>query len=503
MKKFKLEYLYYIFIIIFLYLSLLILFKLINTYTIIIALIILIISYNINKKVFKKIIYKIIYKDKKKRLSFKGKFNAAKISLDSIEEITNKINDNLKVRLLNYEKDKLQSQLNFGDYKVILFGASSSGKTSIARVLLNSIIGKTSPTLGTTKELTSYKIKIPILKRNINIIDTPGLFEPSDQGHERERKTILQASESDLILFVLDQDINKYESYLIDKFSNIGKKLIIVLNKCDLRKAEENNIIQKNIKTITSSSKNNIVVVKTTAISFQESNRNSALEGKLNNHFPDVSNLFKEIIKTLDNNGEELLADNILFRLDKLGLKSKNFVLEQRFLLADKVIKKYMWVTGGLIMVNPLPAIDFLTTTSVIIQLILELSKIYEFKITKSEAKELSKSLVGAIAKLGILKGALAIISSTLASNFTTLFVSKSIQSVTAGWLIKIIGLSLIEYFKNGQNWGDDGIQEVVNRIYKINKRKELLNNFVNEAISKIELEKSKKSQKTFPSFFN
>ena len=154
-------------------------------------------------------------------------------------------------------------------------------------------------------------------------------------------------------------------------------------------------------------------------------------------------------------------------------------------------------------MVNPLPAIDFLTTTSVIIQLIIELSKIYEFKITKSEAKELSKSLVGAIAKLGILKGALAIISSTLASNFTTLFVSKSIQSVTAGWLIKIIGLSLIEYFKNGQNWGDDGIQEVVNRIYKINKRKELLNNFVNEAISKIELEKSKKSQKTFPSFFN
>ena len=40
-------------------------------------------------------------------------------------------------------------------------------------------------------------------------------------------------------------------------------------------------------------------------------------------------------------------------------------------------------------MVNPLPAIDFITTTSVIIQLIIEISKIYEFKITKSEAKEL------------------------------------------------------------------------------------------------------------------
>ena len=83
----------------------------------------------------------------------------------------------------------------------------------------------------------------------------------------------------------------------------------------------------------------------------------------------------------------------------------------------------------------------------------------------------------------------------------TKIILSKSIQSVTAGWLIRIVGLSLIEYFKNGQDWGDGGIQEVVDRIYKISKREDILNKFVKEAISKIEIRKFFKSNKSLPPF--
>ena len=72
-----------------------------------------------------------------------------------------------------------------------------------------------------------------------------------------------------------------------------------------------------------------------------------------------MGDLFREIIETLDNNGEELLADNILFRSNKLGILSKNLIQEQRYLMSNKVINKYMWITGGVILVNPLPAVDF------------------------------------------------------------------------------------------------------------------------------------------------
>ena len=497
MNYLKIKYIKYLLYFLILYITFLIIVRIVNISSILFLIVIMYIFYNIDKKLFKKIIYKIFYKDKKIAYSFNNTYGAAKQSLEGIENINKKIIDNVKLELLNHEKNKLESQLKTGDYKVTLFGAGSSGKTSIARSLLKNIIGKTSAKIGTTKEINSYKIRIPILRRNINIIDTPGLFEPSEIGKEREKSTIIQASNSDLVLFVLDQDINKYENYLINQLIKIGKKIIIVLNKCDLRSREDNNLIKENIISITSANKNKISVVQTIAAPLTSPYTNKDTL----NMVPDVGSLFKEIIEILDSNGEELLADNILFRSNKLGIKSKNFIQEQRYLMSNKVINKYMWITGGVILVNPLPAVDFLTTTSVNIQMIMELSKIYEIKLSKKDAKDLSKSLLSTLAKLGILKGGLSIISPVLATSLTKIIISKSIQSITAGWLIRIVGLSLIEYFNNGQDWGDGGIQEVVDKIYKISKREEILNKFVKEAISKIEIKKYFKSNKSLPPF--
>ena len=245
----------YIVLILFLYILFSIFIRIVNIYTLLFLIVIIYIFYKFDKKLFKKIVYKVIYKNKKNTLSFKNTYGAAKVSLEGVEKINNKINDKVKVELLNYQKNKLESQLKTGDYKVTLFGAGSSGKTSIARSLLKNIVGQTSAKIGTTKQINSYKIRIPILKRNINIIDTPGLFEPSKLGEEREKETIIQASNSDLVLFVLDQDINKYENFLIKELLKLRKKIIIVLNKCDLRSRDENNLIKENIISITSAKK--------------------------------------------------------------------------------------------------------------------------------------------------------------------------------------------------------------------------------------------------------
>ena len=146
------------------------------------------IFYNIDKKLFKKIVYKVIFKNKKNTISSKNTYGAAKISLEGVEKINKKSTDKVYVELLNYQKNKLESQLKTGDYTVTLFGAGSSGKTSLARSLLKNIVGQTSAKICTTKQINSYKIRIPILKRNINIVDTPGLFERSKLGEESEKE---------------------------------------------------------------------------------------------------------------------------------------------------------------------------------------------------------------------------------------------------------------------------------------------------------------------------
>ena len=118
MYKFKLKYLKIFIYILILYILFTLLLKLLNFYSLLFLIILIYFFYTIDKKLFKKIIYKVIYKNKKSYLPFKSTYGAAKISLEGIDKINRKISDKIKVELINFEKNKLESQLKTGDYKV-------------------------------------------------------------------------------------------------------------------------------------------------------------------------------------------------------------------------------------------------------------------------------------------------------------------------------------------------------------------------------------------------
>jgi len=324
MKNIFKNYNKYIIPLLIIYLVINILKSVFNIYFFLILLGIILFIYKTNKRLFKKILYKTIFKNKLYKVN--NKVTAAKKSLKGINEIIDQIENKVNIEMINYEKLEIEKKLNTADYNVILFGAGSCGKTSLARGLLKNIVGEISPTIGTTTKSHVYKINIPFLKRNINFIDTPGLFEASIEGERREEKTIKKASKSDLIIFVIDQDLNKYELYLIQQLSKIGKSLIIALNKCDLRSRNQNESIKNNIYKLINDFSKNTKIILTIASPQTIANIGS----KPKRQVIVVDNLFNEIIDILDKNGEELLADNILFQCNKLGLISIDIINKQR-----------------------------------------------------------------------------------------------------------------------------------------------------------------------------
>ena len=487
------KYYKYIIFIILLYLIINIIKYIFNIYTLLIIIFTSYLFYRKDTKLFKKVLYKLLFKNKSSKIN--NKFSAARRSLNSISELKDQIDDKVNCEIINDQKIKLERLLKYSDYSVILFGAGSCGKTSIARSLLKSMVGDTSPTLGTTRRIMRYRINIRSLRRKIKIIDTPGLFEASENSHKKEQITLREASQSDLIIFVIDQDLNKYEIFLLKKFSEIGKSLIIALNKCDLRSANQNDALLENIDNIVSKFTNNFEIIKTIAAPQSTPN----IGGKPKTKKINVDDLFKVIINVLDKNGEDLLADNILFQCSKLDLISKNLIDEQRTKLAKRLINKYAWITCGIVLITPIPTVDFIAATTINIQMVIEISKVYGVKLSKNKATELTKSLLSVIATLGVVKGGMNMISNILSTNFTTNFISKSIQSITAAWTIRLVGLSLIKYFKQDQNWGDGGIQEVVDNLYKVSKREETMKNFIDEAIQKIKNNNNYKLIKKLP----
>ncbi len=489
------DYNKYIIPLLIIYLIINILKNVFNIYSLIILILIIFSFYKINKRLFKKIVYKVIFKNKLYKLN--NKFTAAKKSLESISEINNLINNKVNVEMINYEKYRINKQLNASDYNVVLFGAGSCGKTSIASALLKNIIGEISPSYGTTKEIKQYKINIPFLKRNINIIDTPGLFESSSEGEKREEKTIKKAAKCDLIIFVVDQDVNKYELYLLQQLLNMKKTIIIALNKCDLRSPNQNELIKNNIKKLIEkfSSQTKIICTIASPQSIANIGRKAISSPIL------VDNLFNEIINILDKNGEELLADNILFQCNKLGIISKDIINKQMNISAKKIINRYSWITSGVILISPLTGLDFLTTGLINVQMILEMSKIYGKKLTRERATHLTKSTISVLASLGVAKGGINLFTNILSTNFTTSFISKSVQSITSAWIIRIVGLSFIKYFENNQNWGDSGIGEIIQKQYEINTREEILKEFLKEALQKINYKKDFLQKKQLPPY--
>ena len=214
-----------------------------------------------------------------------------------------------------------------------------------------------------------------------------------------------------------------------------------------------------------------------------------------------IDNLFNEIFNTLDKNGEELLADNILFQCNKLGLVSKKIINKQRQSAANKIINRYSWITSGVIFITPMPGIDLLATGVINVQMTIEISKIYGSKLTKEKASELTKSIIVVLASLGVVKGGMNLITNLLSTNFSTSFITRSLESITTAWIIKIVGLSFIKYFEQNQDWGDGGIQEVVENEYKINKREDIFKEFLNEALKKINKRNNSSSKKQLPPY--
>jgi len=184
--------------------------------------------------------------------------------------------------------------------------------------------------------------------------------------------------------------------------------------------------------------------------------------------------------------GEDLLADNILLQSQRLADRARELIDAQRRRQADKIVDRFQWIGAGVIAATPLPVVDMLATAAVNAQMVVEIGKVYGCDINMERGRELALSLGKTLAGLGIVKGAITLVTTALQLSIGGIVVGRAIQAVTAAYLTRIAGKSFIEYFRHDQDWGDGGITEVVQRQFQLNKKDEFVKSFVQEAITRV-----------------
>jgi small GTP-binding protein len=407
---------------------------------------------------------------------------AAQQNLDALNQKLIQLKDAVAREALLERQREVEANLRKGDLVVVVFGSGSSGKTSLIRALINDSVGAVGATMGSTTESQNYRLHLQGLQRSIQLRDTPGILEAGDRGFEREQQAKAEAVRGDLLLFIVDGDLRASEFEVLEALAAIGKRLILVLNKCDLRGESEERRLLK-LLYLRSKSFLNIEDI----VSASGSPQSIPQPG----HKPlqpqaEIERLLKRLAQVLREEGEDLLADNILLQSSRLAVDSENLLNQQRQRDAMEIVDRYGWIGAGVIALTPLPGLDLLATAAVNAQMVVEIGQIYGVSITKKQGQELALSLGRTLASLGLVKGGAGLLSTAMGINLPALLVSKAIQAVTGAWLTRLAGRSFISYFKQQQNWGDGGMAAVVKEQYDLERRDLNLNRFLEDALNRV-----------------
>ncbi len=407
---------------------------------------------------------------------------AAEKSLESIDCLLDRLQDDVGRQGLIKERKRVAQELARGDLVVVLFGSGSSGKTSLIRALLNEIVGEVGATMGSTTKSQSYRLRLKGFGRSLNLVDTPGILEAGAEGWDREKRARDIASRADLMIVVVDGDLRASELKIIQSLSTVGKRLLLALNKCDLRGEEEERRLLSLLRTRCKG-----LLTPEDVVAVSASPQSIPRPGQRPWQPPaELQSLLQRLSSVLHAEGEELLADNILLQCRNLGDKGRHLLGEQRKKEANGCIDRYSWITGGVVTANPLPGVDLLGTAAVNAQMVMEVAKIYGVELTRNRAQELAISVGRTLAGLGVVKGSISIIGAALSISLPTALLGKAVQGVAAAWLTRVAGASFITYFQQNQDWGDGGVQEVVQQHYDLSSRKSSMEKFLKIALKRV-----------------
>lgn len=410
------------------------------------------------------------------------KTEVAQETLNAIRQQVTQIQDEVARQELLSRSREIEQNLSRGELHVVIFGTGSSGKTSIVNALIGRMVGKVGAPMGTTEVGETYSLKLKGLNREILITDTPGILEAGVAGTEREKLARQLATEADLLLFVLDNDLRKSEYDPLQALAEIGKRSLVVLNKADLFLDSDREVILARLRERVRG-----LVAAQDVVAVAANPQTVRLEdGSVLQPESDIMPLIRRVVAVLRAEGEDLLADNILLQSQRLSEKARHLIDSQRRRQAEKIVDRFQWIGAGVIAVTPLPGIDLLATAAVNAQMVVEIGRVYGCDLNADRGRELALSLGKTLASLGIVKGAVSLITTALQLSVGGMLVGQAIQAVSAAYLTRIAGRSFIEYFRHDQDWGDGGITEVVQRQFQLNRKDEFIKSFVQEAITRV-----------------
>lgn len=344
---------------------------------------------------------------------------------------------------------------------ITIIGVKYTGKTSLKALLKNH------------------------LKSQHNIIFTENL---EDNFRDNNQENI------DLILYIINGDLTDSQWQLIQQLKGINYRVILILNKVDRYLAEEKFLIlqqiKQRVKNLIAETDILEIACQPLPIKVKQYQKDGQINEYLEEQTPQIDNLLNHLQSILTQETEQLNLEKSWRNAFFFKQKIKEKLNQIRKEISLPLIEKYQFIAAGTTFANPISSLDLLATAAINGQLLIDLSEIYQQKFTLEQGQNLGSIMGKLMVQLGLVEISTQTISNLLKTNAITYVAGGTIQAISAAYLTRLAGLSLIEYYQeqdcfNPQetNLNLEQLGEKIKQVFQQNQRSDFLLNFVKQTL--------------------
>ncbi len=359
-------------------------------------------------------------------------------------------------------------KLEHGHLHLAVFGRVSVGKSSLLNALLGKSVFSVSVLHGETRSVNMQQWQ-EYSDGGIFLIDTPGINEID--GESREKMAHEVANRADLVLFVVDGDLTDVEFQALKTVTSTHRPTLLIVNKVDRYTEKEQQQLRSIMRTRTQGLIAPENLVFTTAQAHRQTviyvDENGEEQETVRERPINISALKTRLWDIVEAEGKTLSALNASLFAGHLSKEVGQRILAIKRELGEKTIRMYCLGKGVAVALNPIPVADLLAAAAIDASMIIHLSKLYGLPISRNEASELIRTILGQMLLLAGTVWAVHLVSAALklGTGGISTILTGAAQGAVAWYSTLVVGRVAEEWLANGKSWGDSGPKLTVARI--------------------------------------
>ncbi|MBI4783372.1 MAG: DUF697 domain-containing protein [Oscillatoriophycideae cyanobacterium NC_groundwater_1537_Pr4_S-0.65um_50_18] len=370
---------------------------------------------------------------------------------------------------LRQQVAELATEIERTTIRMALVGGRSVGKTTLTQLLS----GGESPT-----------------------IQSAATHEAEPESY-KATSAIKEAENADLVLFLTTGDMTDSEFQTLKQLLRQNHRILLLFNKQDQHLTADRPVILQQIRDRMTGLLATEDVMAIAAQPVPVKVRQHQADGTFTEHFeqpaPDIGVLQQRLQQVLANESQQLILATVKRQAQALSVKVQTELNQARRQRALPILEQYQWIAAGAAFANPVPSLDLLATATINAQLVVDLGAIYQQKFSLDQAKTVMANLASQMVKLGLVEMATQAIAPLLKSHALTYVAGGTLQGISAAYLTRIAGLSLVEYFEE-QSFSAgseapfqiDGLVQKLKAVFDANQRSDFLQLLVKQSVSRL-----------------